>query len=315
MGEKRTRILEYAAAAGEPIRIPVAEVIGDRPGPTAVITAGVHGCEYPGIVSAVRLFKELRPEEVSGTVRIIPIVSTAAFEARSMFTAPADKKNLNRVFPGDKAGSYSEALAAYVMELVKGADFHIDIHGGDMVEELDPFSLYHLTASEKLNGGSYDITRYYGLKNVVVTTRGGLWPDDGTSYANVSESFGIPSAIVEVGAMGVLDEESVKAHLWGQKNVLRKFGVLAGEAVECPHPEIFENMSWVYTRQAGIFYLERSVGETIRKGERLGVLEDWFGAELETICAPVDGKILFLTGNPSMPEHGLIAGIGVAKKQ
>ena len=313
MSEKKTEILRFETPCGKELFFPVATVTGDAPGPSAVITAGIHGCEYPGIAAAIRFFKELSPKDVKGSVKIITITSTAAFEARSMFVTPHDQTNPNRVFPGRAGGSYSEVLAYRVMELIKGSDYHLDLHGGDMVEELDPFSIYHRWGDEKVTALSYDLAHYYGLPNIVVTEKGGLWPDDGTTYANVAEKLGIPSAIVEAGAMGVLDEDSVQRHLFGLRNVLRRFGSLEGEAEEVPQPEIFENMSWLYTGHKGMFYMHVKVGDYVKKGDTIGVLEDYFGNYIETVTSPVDGKALFLTGNPAMKEHGLVAGIGVSK--
>lgn len=314
MNNKTTETLEFTAPGGEKIIIPVASVHGSEPGPTAVITAGVHGCEYPGIAAAIRLFKELDPELVRGTVKIVTISSTAAFEARSMFVSPTDGQNLNRVFPGRLDGSYSEALAFRLMEIISTGDYHMDLHGGDMVEELDPFSLYHSGADKGLNERSREIAKAYGLHNVVVTEAGGLWPDDGTTYANVYEKLHIPSAIVEVGAMGVLDETSVERHLFGLKNVLRAFGSLKGDAAILPEPETFSSMSWLYTVDSGIFYMDAKVGDDIKKGDVIGRLEDYFGNELEKVVSPVNGKALFLTGSPAMKKRGLVAGIGVREK-
>ena len=186
MGEKKTEIIHFDTPCGKELFFPVATVTGNNPGPAAVITAGVHGCEYPGIVSAIRLFKELSPEDVNGSVKIITITSTAAFEERSMFVTPYDKVNPNRAFPGRIDGTYSEVLTYRTMELIAGADYHMDLHCGDMVEDLDPFSIYHKSGVLEIDDLSYDIVHYYGLPNVVVTEKGGLWPDDGTTYANVS---------------------------------------------------------------------------------------------------------------------------------
>ena len=313
MGEKITEIRHYVTAAGSEITIPVATVAGNHEGPTLVVTAGIHGCEYPGIVSAIKLFKELSPDDLHGTVKIIPVCSMAAFEARSMFVAPEDKVNLNRVFPGDAEGGYSEALAAHIFDEIKGADYHVDLHGGDMVEMLEPFSICHDGPTEAIRARSFDIARAYGLPNVVFSKTAGHWPDSGTTYANVCEKLGIPSAIVEVGGMGVLDDESVEKHLFGLKNVLRRFGLLAGGADAVAEPSVYDDMVWLYTQNKGLYYRLVTVGDVVQKGQTMGSVEDIFGRHLEEVTSPADGKVLFLTGNPSMPEHGLIAGIGIAK--
>jgi predicted deacylase len=163
MSGKKAEILKFATRDNIDISIPLATITGEKPGPTAVITAGVHGCEYPGIAAAIRLYKTLEPRDVSGTIKIVTISNVAAFEARSMFITPIDGKNPNRFFPGNPDGTYSEALAYRLMEIIKTGDYYIDMHGGDMVEDLEPFSIYHAGESEELDGKSYEIAKYYGL--------------------------------------------------------------------------------------------------------------------------------------------------------
>ena len=50
-------------------------------GPTVLLVAGTHGDEYEGQVAALRLIQELEPEQLSGRVTIIPVLSTAAATA------------------------------------------------------------------------------------------------------------------------------------------------------------------------------------------------------------------------------------------
>ena len=50
---------------------------------------------------------------------------------------------LRKVFPGSPDGTLSEVLAHHVFtELIAPSDVLIDLHGGDMVEALEPFTLY-----------------------------------------------------------------------------------------------------------------------------------------------------------------------------
>lgn len=311
MGKKLTETLRYTTQAGEPIEIPVATVEGDRPGPVAVITAGIHGCEYPGIAGAIRLFKELDPTLVRGTVKIVTICSVGAFEARQMFVSPVDGVNINRVFPGDEKGGYSEALAFHLMKIIATGDYHIDLHGGDMVEDLEPFSIYHRGESKELDRKSYEITKYYGLPNIVSTVTDGAWPDNGTTYANAATKAKIPSAIVEAGAVGQLDEPSVAMHVEGLYNVLRHFGNLPGEPEEPAGQEIFSDMVWVFSSYKGFFHIAVKAGDRVEKGQTVGRVEDYFGNLLEMIVAPVSGKALFTTSSPAVKEKGLLMGIGV----
>ena len=66
-----------------------------------------------------------------------------SFRARTAFVVPEDGKNLNRCFPGSPDGTLHDVLAHHVFdELIAPSDVLIDLHGGDMVEALEPFTLY-----------------------------------------------------------------------------------------------------------------------------------------------------------------------------
>jgi len=306
---KTTEFLTFKATDGNEAVFPVATVTGSKPGPTVTVTAGVHGCEYAGIAAAVRLFKALDPETVSGTVRIVTITSLLSFEERRMFVCPVDGKNPNRFFPGDPGGSFTEQYVHFLMEnIIAKGDYYIDLHGGDMVEGLEDFSIYHLDDSE-VSKKSYEMAYYYGLPNLVSTKAGGAWPDDGTTYANAAKR-GIPAMITEAGSVGQLHEKDTLTHLNGLTNVLKYLGVLEGKPEEPKKPQGYSGMTWLYTSSPkGIFYKTIEPGMMVTKGQEAGVLEDYFGNELERPVAPVSGKVVFVTTSPAMPEKGLIMGI------
>lgn len=99
--------------------------------PIGLITAGVHGDEGPWGAWAIRkLLEHTLMDELCGTLRIVPVANPLAMQADSR-NASLDTLDLNRVFPGDKHGSYTERLAATLVEnAVDGAHVVIDLHGG-----------------------------------------------------------------------------------------------------------------------------------------------------------------------------------------
>jgi len=310
MSCKKTEWLKFYSKDQEEIAFPLATIEGAKPGPTVTITAGVHGCEYPGIASAIRLFKELTPERVAGKIQIVTISSLKAFESRSMFVCPVDGKNPNRVFPGDKNGSYTEALTYYLFnEVILKGDYHLDLHGGDLVEALDPFSIYHRSGNDEIDKKSLEIVKYYGLKNIVSTTLTGSWPDPGSTYANSSEHK-IPGAILEAGGIGQLDEVSVNLHMKGLYNVLRYLGCLEGEPVSNRGLTFYDEFVWVYTPKKGICYTKVSVGDEVSRSQCVAIIEDYFGNQIEEILSPIDGKVMFLTTSPAVKDKGLLMGLG-----
>lgn len=309
MGGKDTQWLRYYTEQKDEIVFPLATVTGSRPGPTVTVTAGIHGAEYPGIAAAIRLFKELNPEKLAGTVKIVTISNLKAFEERSMFVCPVDGKNPNRVFPGNKTGSYTEVLAYYLFnEVILKGDYYLDLHGGDMVEALVPFSIYHKSGREEIDKKSLEIAQYYGLPNIISSTLTGSWPDAGTTYANASEK-GIPGAIVEAGGIGQLDEASVRMHLNGLYNVLKYLGCIEGKPVMPENINYYSGFVWVYTPKKGIFYTNVKIGEEVKQGSILGTVEDYFGNELLQVTSPITGCVMFLTTSPAVKDNGLLMGL------
>ena len=138
MIERRLHRFDNPALAD--IEFPLVEVRGVAEGPTLCLLAGVHGCEYSSIQAVRSLMRDLDPSELSGCVRAFPFVNPTSFLERSPFVSPQDGKNPNRTFPGDRHGTFTEALTYHVFhELIEPSDYLIDLHGGDMVEELHPF--------------------------------------------------------------------------------------------------------------------------------------------------------------------------------
>ncbi len=74
--------------SGESVEIPVACITGSTPGPTFAVTSGMHAGEYAGILAAQRLIREVKPEQLSGRLIVVPVISTRAFLMRYMQLSP-----------------------------------------------------------------------------------------------------------------------------------------------------------------------------------------------------------------------------------
>ena len=132
-------------------KLPISIIKGTEPGPTLTIVAGVHGYEYPPIIAAQELIKEIQPEQVSGTLIIIPLANPNAFYNRTPFLNPQDNLNLNRVFPGNSSGTITERIANFVTnKVIAKTDVFIDVHGGDANEDLLPFVCYYRNKSNPI---------------------------------------------------------------------------------------------------------------------------------------------------------------------
>ena len=206
-----------------PVEMPVIEARGSQDGPRACLIAGIHGCEYASMEALTRFMARLDTDALRGSIVAAPIVNVTAFRGRSPFVTPEDGKNLNRCFPGRADGTHSEQLAHHVFtELISGSDLLIDLHGGDLVEALEPFTLFD---ASPVADRAEALARAYGLRYVI---RGPEQRIEGTTSAAAADA-GIPGITPEAGGCGLMEEDAIRAHTDGLANALRQAGMLDGE--------------------------------------------------------------------------------------
>lgn len=293
---------------------PVTTVTGSKAGPVLFVGSGVHGGEYPPIEAVVRLSTQLDPAELSGTVILMPVLNLPAFWARTPFVCPIDGVNPNRVFPGASDGTYSEQMThALIHEFVVHADAYLDLHGGDIPEALVPFSICR-GGRETVDVKSRDLAVAFGLPYLLAVDRPIQQAKGSSSYVAAAEQ-GVPAVLAEAGGVGQLQPEAVTLLVDGVRRVLAHLGMIEGAVPEAPFPTVFNAFEWVYAQHAGMFYPAITAGDLIEAGQEIGTIGSLFGETLQTLVAPVSGRVLFLTINPAVLAKGLLLGIGTVQDQ
>ena len=293
------------------LRIPYVKVVGEAgDGPHLTVIAGVHGTEYTSIAAARVLLAELRPAELSGTVTVAPVINLPAFWARTPFVVPLDGKNLNRSFPGDAHGTAAERIAAAVTEtLIKGSDYLIDLHAGDLPEALEPFAMYDASPVEQQARG---LALAYGLGHLVRQSSQGRTVAGTTSAA--AADLGIPAITPESGECGILDQDAVDRHLRGLRNILRYLGIAPGEVTAFSQPVEHEGWIWMRTNDAGWWQAAVAPGVPVAEGDLLGTVSPLIGGTPTRITAPAPGVPMFITSSPAVCADGLLLGLALAPK-
>jgi predicted deacylase len=291
------------------LAVPLVEVSG-ADGPTLTVLAGVHGCEYASMAGVRRWTAELASRELRGRVRAVPVLNVTAFAARSPFVVPEDGKNLNRCFPGNPAGTLAERLAhATYTRLIVGSDAMVDAHCGDLVEALQPFTLYEAGPAED---EARALAEAYGLPYVIRQPPGPGRAVTGSSTGAAAQA-GIPAITAEAGGCGLVEEHAVALHVAGLNRVLEQLGMIEprspiGRAAEA---DVLSRFLWLCCRGSGWWEPTVVAGEHVAAGQVLGTVSSLDGAVVrETVVAPANGVVIFLTSAPAVADEGLLLGLG-----
>jgi len=274
-------------------------------GPTVSLVAGVHGCEYTSMLGLRRFLDGLDEGELRGRLLVVPIANLASFHARTPFVVPHDGLNLNRCFPGRPDGSFTERLAHALFEtVIRQADFHLDLHAGDMVEALEPFTIYDVS---EVTSQSRALSQAYGLGFAVRTERSAS-PIAGTSSAAAAE-VGIPAITAEAGGCGLVDEHSVQLHEQGIRRVLALLEILPASLDPVEAPRELDRWVWLRSTVGGWWSPAVRPGQHVAAGSIVGTVTSLESREVEKVRAPESGYPLFVTTSPAVGVDGLLMGL------
>ncbi len=291
--------------------ISIAIVNGAKPGPVVAFVAGSHGTEYASIVALTRLTSRIDAKTLAGTVIIAPLLNVASFEQMIVHTNPVDKKGMNANYPGSPSGTQSErALALVTDQIVKPSSVVIDLHGGDMDEDLRPYSYWIRTGDAAQDQASRNLVEAFGLDHVILRDIDVANPASIRSLSGYALAQGKTAIVAEAGRSGLVLPEDVQALIEGSLNVLSSLKMIARPATKRANPLVFvASGSRVATEAAGMFYARAKRGAIVKEGEVIGETTDYVGRPAAEIKSPVTGLITFIRGVPSMWRGATLANV------
>ena len=272
------------------------------PGPVLLVVAGVHGYEFAPILAASVFTAEIDPQKLTGTLLIVHAAHVSAFEQRTPYVNPHDRKNLNRSFPGKADGTQTERIAHTLSnKLINRADVVLDVHSGDGAEWLEAFTGVYGGPLATDYGTALAIGKAFGFPNIVryrMETQAQI--DQGRSLNRQAVAAGAATVLVEIGQNGSRDPEHVRAIADGLHRVLAVLGMSEQDLTTPPlAPRYFDGTFSVPVNHDGIWSPIRTGGRIIEKGDMLGVIRDYWGETLEEVRAPDAGYAIYgLAGPP-----------------
>ncbi len=297
--------------------IPISIINGAKPGPVLVLTAGVHGAEYPPILALQRLRATIDPGDLAGTLVLVHVANMPSYLKRTIYYSPVDGKNLNRVFPGKADGTLSERIAfTLTRDIIDRADALVDIHCGDANESLRPYVYWETIGTPgDLPERGRDLALAFGIDHIVVDRER---PNDANAavyLSNVAIMRGKPAFSAESGGLGATDEESIARIERGVAGVMRHLKMRPTGPGPVEHPVWLDPAVVLTSPVTGVFTPAVERGHTVAKDTIVGRVTDFFGRKLAEVRAPFAGEVLYIIGTPAISQGEPVAFIGARSQR
>lgn len=247
-------------------------VIANGSGPTVLLMGGNHGDEYEGPIILGELIRNLDPAEISGRLIIVPAINLPAVKAGNRVSS-IDDLNFNRTFPGDRLGSPTMQLSAWIHdELFPRADAFIDLHSGGSSLSMIPSAILDLGEDMELAAKNREAVKAFGAPmNVVISNFG----DPRTSTASAVKA-GLITVATEMAGCGTVTPEAVALCRRGVSNVLAHLGVkepgtdTTARNIDAPFHTIAGTSAHVLATDDGVFEPDHELGTEVRAGQNAG---------------------------------------------
>ncbi|MED4018529.1 M14 family metallopeptidase [Sutcliffiella cohnii] len=283
---------------GASFKIPLLVAAGKEEGPTIWVHGCIHGDEFGGAASIIRFFEELNVQELRGTFVGVPVTNLPSFKGWSRIS-PLDGANLNRIFPGNPKGTYSQRLAHLLLSTIKEtADYVLDLHSGGLALHVDYFMICKGGDSDAAQKSLW-LAERMGSKVIWVTEQEGSV--GGTITDHVME-FGIPNVTIEVGG-GHISEKHEHQFKDSIKNAMKALELLPGDAPVQKEYEIYRKGDFIFAGEGGLFVPASKVGSILNKGDLIGTIINLHGKVVEEIRCSDDNAYLAATGHPYWPTE------------
>jgi len=267
---------------GTLIDIPIYVFNSEKPGPTILVQAGLHGDEINGIEIVRRMLQEERFHVQCGAVIAVPILNIFGFIHFSRDVP--DGKDVNRSFPGSRSGSMASRLAYhYTSQILDQVDFGIDLHTGGALRNNYPQIRFTEDYPEsKMLAEIFQAPFLFPARLIKGSFRNAAW------------KRGVPVVVFEAGESMRFDDYAIREGMQGILNVLYHYEMVPRidpHYAESHEPILISERKWLRAPTAGMFIPEARNGSAVKKGQELGIVTDTYARKRKPIKCPFDGYI------------------------
>lgn len=300
-GENRTIELAVGQSlVGSTISVPINVQRGPLPGPTVLITGGVHGDEYNGPAVIRELITNPLPL-TKGSLVLVPVVNVHAFEQRMRYMP--DRRDLNRCFPGLLEGSQSSRYAAvFFNEVVLKCSCGIDLHSA-----ASPRTNHPNIRADLSNPVCQKIANYLGCE-IIMDAKGTV----GTLRREAT-SAGVPLVLMEAGETMRTSPAIVGYTLQHVISALAGLDMVDVDPMRPKFRATITKSSWVRADYGGFLEFKVASGDIVHRNQVLATHSTIMGGPLADLRAPHDGIIIGMTTAPTALPGDPICHLAIPK--
>jgi predicted deacylase len=276
---------------GDPVRIPVTVVNGEREGPTLCLTAASHGDELNGIEIVREVAHEWDHSGLRGTLICLPVLNVPGFIAQQRYL-PVYDRDLNRSFPGDDSTTSAKRIAARVFEnFIEPCDIGLDFHTSTRGRT----NMLHVRAD--MSDPSVSRVANAFASNVIIAGEG----PSGSLRREASEA-GTSTVTVELGEAHRFQRPLIDAALEGVLSLMAEFGMTATETVKWPGwrtvIDAADEKTWLRADTGGLVEMHHDRGALVEAGESVCTITNPFKTDATAVEAPFTGVLVGVLENP-----------------
>lgn len=290
------------------IKIPVLVAKGTKDGPVLGLTAAIHGNELNGIAIIHKLFENLDPKNLKGTV--IAICGLNPLAIANYEREYVDGTDLNRIFPGKENGNRSEQMVYHIGEkVIPFFNYHVDLHTASFGRVNSLYGrgdMENDTLAGMLNALAPDI---------IVANKGkaSFGSASGLTMRAFAIAKGVPSITVEYGNPQVYQKEMITRGINGLQNLMVHLGFVNGEFQPSKESEVCAKSYWLYTDKGGYLDVVVDLKQELKQNDVIAILKNSFGEVIATYKAPEDGIVVGKSTNPVSSSGSRIIHLGILK--
>ena len=276
---------------GDPVRIPVTIINGEREGPTLCLSAAAHGDELNGIEIVREVAHEWDHSELRGTLVCLPVLNVPGFLAQQRYL-PIYDRDLNRSFPGSPDGTSARRIADRVFRnFIEPCDFGLDFHTSTRGRS----NMLHVRAN--MSDPSVARVANAFASNVIIDGEG-----PGGSLRREASEADTPTITIELGEAHRFQRSLIDAALEGVLSVMAEFGMRESEAVKWPGwrtvIEESNEKTWLRADAGGLVDMHHQRGSLVEAGETVCTISNPFKTDVVRIEAPFTGLLIGVPQNP-----------------